>query len=150
MFNTNHPSRLAVPTHPPPADFLVACLCAAWCGTCRDYRAGFTALAAQFPDTAFRWVDVEDDADALNSVDSASRGIDLDIENFPTLLIFNQDKVVFFGPMLPQHSLLERTFRALRELTGDALTHYIASNAAHRQWQSLQPLREVLLKLPAD
>lgn len=136
-------------SQPPPVDFLVACLCAAWCGTCRDYRAGFAALAAQFPDTAFRWVDVEDDADVLNSADSAHRGIDLDIENFPTLLIFNQGKVVFFGPMLPQHSLLERTFRALRELAGDALTRYTTANETHIQWQSLQPLREVLLKLPA-
>ena len=29
-----------------PPEFLIACLCAAWCGTCRDYRAGFDALRA--------------------------------------------------------------------------------------------------------
>ena len=57
----------------------VACLCAAWCVACREYGATFAALAAQFGDEAdFAWIDIEDDADALG---------DLDIENFPTLLI---------------------------------------------------------------
>ena len=27
---------------------LVACLCAEWCGSCRDYRATFAALAERF------------------------------------------------------------------------------------------------------
>jgi thiol-disulfide isomerase/thioredoxin len=58
---------------------LVACLCAEWCGSCRDYRATFAALAAQFAaDAEFAWIDVEDDADALG---------DPDIDDFPTLLI---------------------------------------------------------------
>ncbi|MEO7116218.1 MAG: thioredoxin domain-containing protein, partial [Caldimonas sp.] len=57
---------------------LVACLCAGWCGSCRDYRATFDALAGQFAGGAvFAWIDIEDDADALG---------DLDIDNFPTLL----------------------------------------------------------------
>ena len=47
-------------------EFLVACLCAAWCGTCRDYRAGFEALAARFPE-AFN-----SNNDANNSFDSRS------------------------------------------------------------------------------
>jgi hypothetical protein len=37
----------------------------------------------------------------------------------------------------------------LRELAGDALTRYTTANDTHIQLQSLQPLREVLLKLPA-
>ncbi|MDO9448867.1 MAG: thioredoxin family protein [Rugosibacter sp.] len=128
-----------------PTDFLVVCLCAEWCNTCRDYRAGFTALATQFSDTAFRWVDIEDAADAINSVDGLA---DIDIENFPTLLIFNQEKVVFFGPMMPQPGLLDRTFKALRELKEEDLFRYISANETHRQWQQFQPLREVLLKQP--
>ncbi|AJP49588.1 hypothetical protein PG1C_09825 [Rugosibacter aromaticivorans] len=128
-----------------PADFLVACLCAEWCGTCRDYRAGFSALATQFADTAFRWIDIEDAADAINSIDGIG---DMDFENFPTLLIFNHDKVVFFGPMLPQPWLLERTFNALRALNGDALTSYISANEMHRQWQRFQPLRAILFAYP--
>lgn len=59
-------------------DLLVACLCAEWCGTCRSYRATFANLAARYPQHCFVWVDVEDHADALG---------DLDVENFPTLLV---------------------------------------------------------------
>jgi thiol-disulfide isomerase/thioredoxin len=130
----------------PLPDFLVACLCADWCGTCRDYRADFSAVAQQFTDTAFRWIDIEDAADELSSIDG---GADIDIENFPTLLIFNHGKVVFFGPMLPQPWLLERTFHALRALSGDALENYISANATHQQWQRLAPLHAMLLSHPA-
>jgi histidine triad (HIT) family protein len=70
------------------AEFLVACLCAAWCGTCRDYRAGFHALAERFPEARFLWLDVEDDADLVD---------DYEVENFPTLLIQRHDTVLFFG-----------------------------------------------------
>ncbi|HPB90235.1 MAG TPA: thioredoxin family protein [Rugosibacter sp.] len=126
----------------PSPDFLVACLCADWCGTCRDYRAGFNAVAQQFTDTAFRWIDIEDAADELSSIDG---GADMDIENFPTLLIFNHGKVVFFGPMLPQPWLLERTFNALRALSGDALENHISASATHQQWQRLAPLHPILL-----
>ncbi len=126
----------------PPPDFLVACLCADWCNTCRDYRAGFSALAQQFTDTAFRWIDIEDAADELNSIDGGS---EMDIENFPTLLIFIRGKVVFFGPMLPQPWLLERTFNALRALSKEAVESHISANATHQQWQRLAPLHPIWL-----
>ncbi len=82
---------------------LVACLCAEWCGSCREYRATFAALAARFADDAeFAWIDVEDDADALG---------DPDIENFPTLLIADADALRFFGPVTPQAQTAERLVR---------------------------------------
>ena len=81
-------------------EFLVACLCAAWCGTCRDYRAGFEALTTRFPEARFLWLDVEDDAELLD---------DYEVETFPTLLIQRHDTVLFFGTMLPHHDLLQRT-----------------------------------------
>ena len=81
----------------------VACLCAAWCVACREYRATFTALAAQFgADADFAWIDIEDDADLLG---------DLDIENFPTLLIADARGARFFGPVMPQPSTAERLIR---------------------------------------
>lgn len=123
----------------PVPEYLVACLCAAWCSTCRDYRAGFEALATRFPDTAFRWVDIEDDADWAG---------DFDIENLPTLLIFHHDTVVFFGPMLPQPGILERTFKALRAMTVEEAHASAARSAEHRQWQALRPLRVTLLAHP--
>lgn len=83
---------------------LIACLCAAWCGSCRDYRATFQGLAERFDGAAdFAWVDVEDEADALG---------DLDIENFPTLLIADGETTLFLGPVTPQAQTAERLLRS--------------------------------------
>lgn len=122
--------------NPPVPRYLVACLCAAWCDTCRDYRAGFDALAARFTDTAFRWVDIEDEADWIGHAE---------IENFPTLLILRGDQVLFFGPMLPQPGILERTFKALREIPEEDLPAYVTGNAERQAWQALGSLRTRLL-----
>jgi thiol-disulfide isomerase/thioredoxin len=79
---------------------LVACLCAAWCGACRDYRATFDALALRFAAVAdFAWIDVEDESDALG---------DPEIENFPTLLIAAGGEALFCGPVTPQMRTAER------------------------------------------
>jgi len=88
------------------ADWLVACLCAAWCGTCNEYRAAFDAAARQHPDVRFAWVDIEDHADAL--------GEQLDIENFPTLLVAQGEAVRFFGVVLPHAATITRTLEAAR------------------------------------
>ncbi len=79
----------------PSADrpLLVACLCAAWCRTCDDYRATFDALAREFGAQAhFVWVDIEDDEAVLGAVD---------VVDFPTLLIARGDEIGFFGPVAP-------------------------------------------------
>ena len=47
---------------------LVACLCAEWCGTCRDYREGFDRLADAHPDICFAWIDIEDHADRFDDL----------------------------------------------------------------------------------
>ena len=79
---------------------LVACLCAAWCEACREYKPTFDALAQRFAGVAdFAWVDVEDESDALG---------DPDIENFPTLLISAGEAALFFGPVTPQAQTAER------------------------------------------
>ncbi len=90
--------------HGAPQRLLVSCLCAAWCGACRDYRATFDALAAQFAAIAdFAWIDVEDEADALG---------DLDVDNFPTLLIADGDTMRFLGVVTPQPQTAERLIRS--------------------------------------
>ena len=61
-----------------PDTLFVACLCADWCGTCREYREGFDRLADAHPDICFAWIDIENQADRFD---------DLDVENFPTILI---------------------------------------------------------------
>ena len=85
--------------------WLVACLCAEWCGTCRDYRAAFDGVAGGHPEVAFVWVDVEDDARWMG---------DIDVENFPTLLIASDAEVRFFGTMLPHPEQLTRLIASVR------------------------------------
>jgi thioredoxin 1 len=83
----------------PRAAHWVICLCAEWCGVCREWRQAFDAAAAQHPDVHFAWVDVEDEADAMG---------DVDVETFPTLLIAAAGRPMFFGPVLPAATQFER------------------------------------------
>ena len=88
-------------------EFRVACLCAAWCDSCRDYRATFDALAARLAgDAEFAWIDIEDQADALG---------DLQVENFPTLLVARGEHALFFGPVTPQPQTAERLVQSALE-----------------------------------
>ena len=87
---------------------LVICLCAEWCGTCRDYHPEFEALGINFPQHHFLWIDIEDQADLVS---------DIDIENFPTLLVANGDRILFAGTMQPHIGHLRRLLLALDENT---------------------------------
>jgi thiol-disulfide isomerase/thioredoxin len=79
---------------------LVACLCAEWCGSCRDYAATFAAVAASFaPSARFIGIDIEDEAALLDGIE---------VENFPTLLIARGDTVLFFGAITPHPQTLTR------------------------------------------
>jgi thiol-disulfide isomerase/thioredoxin len=71
----------------------IVCLCAAWCGTCREYADTFRALAAARPAHRTRWIDIEDEADLVG---------DIDVETFPTLMLACQGQVLFAGPVLPR------------------------------------------------
>ncbi|SAL19128.1 thioredoxin domain-containing protein [Caballeronia choica] len=92
-----------------PDTLFVACLCADWCGTCREYRAGFDRLADAHPDICFAWIDIENQADRFD---------DLDVENFPTILIEDAITTRFFGTVLPQASIVERMLVDLTALPG--------------------------------
>lgn len=78
---------------------LVACLCADWCGACREYKPLFDSLARKFPNVRFLWVDVEDDADLIDPIE---------VEDFPTILISSAERPLFFGTVLPHIETLER------------------------------------------
>ncbi len=118
-----------------PLEFLVACLCAEWCDTCRNYRAGFEALSAQYPDTDFLWVDIEDDA--------AWAG-DFDVENFPSIVIQRGEWVLFAGVMLPQHGHLQRQFDMFRKQTPQEARDYASGTEERRGWQSAFNVRVAL------
>ncbi len=78
---------------------IVVCYCAAWCRTCESYLDAFRELSERFPEQVFLWVDIEDDSSLLD---------DLDVENFPTILIQEAGENLFFGTMLPYIGHLER------------------------------------------
>ncbi|AEG91605.1 thioredoxin family protein [Ramlibacter tataouinensis] len=90
---------------PPPTDWQVICLCAQWCGTCREWRGAFEQAAAARPGMRFAWVDIEDEADALG---------DVDVETFPTLLVAQAGQARFFGPVLPSAAQVERLLASLQ------------------------------------
>lgn len=91
---------------PLPAPLLVVCLCADWCGVCREYRSRFDQVQAKVlahsPQAQFLWIDVEDQADLLDP---------LDVDDFPTLLLAVGNEPRFFGPITPQAETLERLIR---------------------------------------
>ncbi len=115
-------------------EFSVICLCAEWCGTCRDYRAGFESLAEVFPAMRLRWVDIEDSADEMG---------DLDVENFPTLLIRRGEDVLFFGTMLPHLGHLRRTLETFSAQSLPESHQYARSNQERRAWQLDGDLRRL-------
>ena len=115
--------------------WIVACLCAAWCGTCSSYRAAFDGLAARHPDTTFVWIDVEDQAGVVG---------DLDVENFPTLLLQRGDTVAFYGTMLPDPKVADRLILAQQALSGDELARQAQSSSERRTWQRECNLRTML------
>ena len=84
------------------ARVLVACLCASWCGTCRDYAPTFEQQASAC-DADFAWIDIEEHEEVLDG---------LEVENFPTLLIARGNDVLFFGPVTPQPGTLARMVQA--------------------------------------
>jgi thioredoxin 1 len=94
--------------------WIVACLCAAWCDVCRQFRPAFDALAARHPEHRFVWIDVED---------------------FPTLLIQRADTVVFFGTVLPDAGQAQRLLQAQLERPTEELEAEARSNAQRRGWQ---------------
>jgi thiol-disulfide isomerase/thioredoxin len=107
-------------------EFLVVCLCAAWCGTCREYETGFRELEAQYPDVGFVWIDIEDENSGVE---------DWDVENFPTLLIQRDELVLFFGPMLPHLSILKQTLDTYRAQDQPEARDYAHATPERAGWQ---------------
>ncbi|MDP1655990.1 MAG: thioredoxin family protein [Hylemonella sp.] len=76
----------------------VVCLCALWCGVCRTYQPLFESLQVQFEGAArFAWLDIEEESELLGEIE---------VENFPTLLLLQGSTPLFFGPLTPQAGML--------------------------------------------
>jgi thioredoxin 1 len=103
----------------------VMCLCAEWCSSCRGYRELFERAARDAGGGArFTWIDIEDHPDVMG---------DAEVESFPTLLIADGGRVLFFGAVAPHAATLASLVgRALRDSLGsveDAAAAAIAGRA---------------------
>jgi len=134
-FVLDHDNRDSLAAAIDAGGWIVACLCAAWCGTCGSYRATFDSLAARHPDKTFVWIDVEDQAGVVG---------DLDVENFPTLLLQRGANVAFFGTVLPDPAVADRLLAAQSALAADELDRLATSSAERRNWQRDCNLRELV------
>lgn len=108
------------------------CLCADWCGVCRDYRRVMDDMALRYPAVRFAWLDVEDQADLVG---------DIEVETFPTLLLADAQGTWFLGPLLPQAQNLARLLDSLQRGSLQATPHSPATRqlleavqAAPRHW----------------
>lgn len=117
------------------SSWIVACFCAHWCGACRGWRPAFEKLAGKYPDIVFLWIDIEDHADLLG---------DLDIENFPSLLIQYGDIVNFFGCIHPDAGVAERLLKSQLDTGIDEMRRLASSNEEHACWQKDVNLRRLL------
>jgi thioredoxin 1 len=106
----------------------VACLCAAWCRLCDDYRAVLASLAEELARGGARirwhWVDIEDEAELVG---------ELDVETFPTIVIADALHVRFAGPVQPQRETLQRLLRAT-----------ITEAPASASWPAAEPAVQML------
>lgn len=128
-------TRAAIASGVAAGGWTIACLCAGWCGTCDSYRATFEQLAARHPGLRFVWIDIEDQADIVG---------DLDIENFPTLLIQHDDVVAFFGTVLPEGALAERLIAAQLDTAPADLARLATGSEERRTWQRESNLKILL------
>jgi thioredoxin 1 len=113
------------PQPTPTSGLHVVCLCAGWCGTCRDYAHTFEDMARAHADARFDWVDIEDEADLTG---------DLEVDNFPTLLIGLEGVPVFFGTLTPHAATLGRLLQQAQDLpplTPGATTDSLSEMLAH-------------------
>lgn len=105
----------------------VVCLCADWCGLCRDYGELFTQMAARYPGSRFAWLDIEDQAEVVG---------DIEVETFPTLLIADAGGTRFLGPLTPQAQTLSRLLDALAQPGQPATPHLPSTQALLRALQA--------------
>ena len=116
-------------------EFLVACFCAEWCGTCREYKEGFDTLQAAFPHIDFLWFDVEDAPEWSEN---------FDVENFPTILIQRNNLVLFYGAMLPHHSQLQRMIANFESQSLEEAFRFANQTLERKDWQKNKNLRGYL------
>lgn len=105
---------------------VVACLCAAWCDTCKSFRAQFERWSASHPELAFVWIDVEDNADVIG---------DFEVDNFPTLLLQTGQYVTYYGSIAPDIGIAERLLQNSLQQSPEQLLKANVTNPHFLLWQ---------------
>jgi thioredoxin-like negative regulator of GroEL len=104
----------------------IFCLCAQWCVICREFEPQFQRLAADHPEHRWQSLDIEDHEALLANID---------IENFPTVVILNQAKqVCFAGTIEPRIDSLQRLIQSAQ-----AEDLHLSAQSA-QAWQALTVL----------
>lgn len=83
----------------------------------------------------FCWLDVEIDTEIVG---------DLDIENFPTLMIHRGSSVLFYGVIRPMAENLVRLLELISGFSAAECHDYTRANSMHRQWQSSPEIRHLI------
>ena len=83
---------------------MVVGLCAQWCHVCRDFEPEFRLLAAELPEARFVWLDIEDDEAIVGEID---------VDDFPTLAVFDRGRPLFFGVSAPRRAAVRGLLHAL-------------------------------------
>lgn len=111
----------------PVSDSWVICLCADWCGLCRDYQMVFALMAKRYPAFRFVWLDIEDQSELVG---------DLEVETFPTLLLADAQGSRFFGPLTPQADTLARLLDSLARSSLQVTPHVAAAQQLLQRLQT--------------
>jgi thioredoxin 1 len=119
----------ASPIPPGSSVHWVICLCADWCGLCRDYGELFADMAVRYPGSRFAWLDIEDQAELVG---------DIEVETFPTLLVADAGGTRFFGPLLPHAQTLSRLLDSVAQ-PGQPATPHLPSTRALLQALAAAP-----------
>jgi hypothetical protein len=102
-------------------DWIVACLCAQWCGICRGWREAFRDLALQstslLPASRWLWVDVESQADALGEFEP---------ENFPVLAVQRGSRLLYCAALPQQAGNWRRMVQSLGALDEEQAQRWAA------------------------
>ena len=121
---TSHPSLLSdSPGDRSESALLVVGFCAAWCNTCGEFRHTFDDLSARRPGARFVWLDIEDDAQVVG---------DIEIENFPTIAVFSDNRLVHFGVSLPQAAIVGRLIDSFHTTSKTLLAQEAIANLPGR------------------
>ena len=105
----------------PDGPLVVISLCAAWCHVCGEFREAFERIARERGDAQFVWLDIEDDHEVCG---------DIDVESFPTLVVFRGDVPVHYGVSTPQEA-------TVRRLIDELASHAVAARDVPKEIRAL-------------